>query len=159
MESTNAYSSFIITLRNGRMIRAEQYRIEGKDLLLYFENGVMRISKSEVKSIFEEERQIKKGKEEEIKEKGGVPQKNLKEQIPVQDRNNRKEGIEYYKKRKRELQERLDQSKKVYFDATNKNEKDEARKRMQSASKELFELEKEVIEKNNGAVPKWWQEN
>jgi len=43
--------------------------------------------------------------------------------------------------------------------AGNKNEKEQARKTTLLISRGLFELEREVIEKNNGIIAKSWQED
>jgi hypothetical protein len=55
--------------------------------------------------------------------------------------------------------ERLEEAKKVYFAATEKTEKDWARQKMISFSRELFTLEAEVKEKHNGSLPDWWKQN
>ena len=67
--------------------------------------------------------------------------------------------IESYIQRKAELRERLEEAKNVYFAATEKTEKDWARQKMISASRELFSLEAEVKGKHNGSLPDWWKEN
>jgi hypothetical protein len=151
VSSAPSYAGFLIQLKNGRTIYTEDYRIEGDQILLFLESGVVNISRGEVQTILQDTREIEE-------EKKGPPEK-LEEKIIQKDRVSGKADIESYRKRKRELQERLNESKKVYFDAANKNEKDEARKIMLSISKELFELQKEVLEKNNGVIPKWWRED
>ena len=150
VSSALSYAGFLIQLKNGRTIYTENYRIEGDQILLFLESGVVNISKAEVQSILQDTR--------EIEEKKGPPEK-LEEKIIQKDRVSGKADIEYYKKKKREIQGRLDEAKKIYFDAANKNEKDEARKIMLSISNELFNLQDEVKKNNNGIIPHWWQED
>lgn len=144
-----SYGEFLIELRNDRAIYAENYRAEADQIVLYFKSGILRIAKDEIKSI-------RKG-ERDIEERKGTLE-NLEENISEKGSPNGKEGIESYKKVKKEIQERLDESEKAYFSASNQYEKDKAMGKMLSISSELFELQKDVVEKNNGIIPEWWQE-
>jgi hypothetical protein len=145
-----SFGGFLIQLKNGRAVYTEGYRIQGDEITLFLESGAVKISKGEVQSIIQDRR--------EIEEKKDTPKKSEEKTIQ-KHRLSGKADIEYYKNKKRETQRRLDKAKKIYFDAANKNAKDEARKIMLSISKELFELQKEVLEKNNGVIPKWWKED
>ena len=156
--STDSYSSYLIGFNNGRTLYAENYRIEGEHIFLYFGSGIMKFTKSEVKSISEEKDEIKEERKEEIsqieKNSSKIPDKNVLAKDPVK----RKDDIEYLKKKKAELSERLEEAKKNYFDAQDRSDKDRARKIMVSVSKELFTLEEEVMKKNNGVLPDWWKQ-
>jgi hypothetical protein len=154
---TNAYSSFLITLKTGRTIYAEDYRIEGEHIIVHFKSGILKIFKNEVQSIFEEKGEIKEEREE-IREDKKDGHKNLETDIPGKDLVLKKEQIEYYKKKKLEMSERIKEAKKTYFNTTDKSDKDRARKIMISISGEFFALEEEVITKNNGRLPEWWKE-
>lgn len=150
VSSAPSYAGFLIQLKNGRTIYTEDYRIEGDQILLFLESGVVNISKGEVQSILQDTREIEEGKK--------APPEKLEEKITQEGRVSGKADIEYYKKKKREIQGRLDEAKKIYFDAANKSEKDEARKIMLSISNELFNLQDEVRKNNNGIIPNWWKE-
>ena len=82
-----------------------------------------------------------------------APEKTAPAKNPVK----KNESIEDYKRKKAEITERLEEAKKIYFEASDKPEKDRARKVMVSISKELFTLEEEVTKKNNGTIPEWWK--
>jgi chromosome condensin MukBEF ATPase and DNA-binding subunit MukB len=144
-----AHAEFLIELRNDRTICVENYRADGDQIALYVKSGTLKIAKYEIRSIIEDERCME--------EKNDTPG-DLKEKIAEKGSPNAKEGIERYKKAKREIQERLEESKEVYFKATNRYEKDEARGKMLSISSEVCELQDEVTAKNGGIIPEWWQE-
>ena len=155
--STNSYSSFLIGFQNGRTISVENYRIEGDQIFLYFTSGVMNFSRREVKSILEEKDEIREQKREQIseikKDTSRAPEKTALAKDPIK----KNESIEDYRRKKAEITERLEEAKKIYFEASDKPEKDRARKVMVSISKELFTLEEEVMKKNNGILPEWWK--
>ena len=170
--SSNA--SFLVELHNGRKVRVEGYRMEGKSCELYLESGSFRISKEEIKSIHEKKddvARLPKGEtqKEEPKTVGGPgeqksPKKPETSKSPGEQKvskNSVPQGseIESYIQKKAELRERLEEAKKVYFDATEKTEKDWARQKMISCSRDLFSLEVEVKGKHNGTLPDWWKEN
>lgn len=164
LSTSNA--GFLIKLKNGGTIYTEMYEEEGNKIILYLESGTVRIGKDEVRSISKSEKQIRddtetkdakilpKKQDEKRDEKVKKPDEKINEKDSVIV----KKEVEYYKKRKKEIQIRLEEAKKVYFDATNKEEKDKARKVMLSISDELSNLQEEVKKKNNGILPKWWQE-
>jgi hypothetical protein len=155
--STASHASFLIGFTNGRTISVENYRIEGDQIFFYFGSGVLKFSRSEVKSILEERDEIKEEKREERSQAEKVaaktPEKNVLTKAPVK----KNEGIEQDRMKKAELSGRLEVAKKNYFEASDKSDKEEARKIMVSISKELFTLEEEVMEKNNGVLPDWWK--
>ena len=156
--STNACSSFLIGFRNGRTISVENYRIEGEQIFLDFNSGVVKFSRSEVKSILKEKDEIKEVKREErnevLKDTPKTPAKRALPEDPVK----KTEGVENFREKKAELSERLEEAKKNYFEASDKSDKERARKVMLSISKELFALAEEVTKKNNGLLPEWWKQ-
>lgn len=154
---TNSYASFLITLKTGRTIYVEDYRIEGEHIILHFKSGMLKIFKNEVQSIFEEKGEIKEERRE-IRKDGKEGQKYLETNIIGKDLVLKKEQIEYYKKKKLEMSEKIEEAKTTYFNTTDKFDKDRARKIMISISGEFFALEEEVIKKNNGSLPEWWEE-
>lgn len=159
LDSINSYAGFLFKLKNGRIISAESYRIEGDRIILYVENGTFNISKDEIQSILETKEEIKEETEEPVKaEKKDVP----KDSEPKKSSTApiiKKEEIDSYIKRKTELVERLEEAKKAYFNATDKSEKERARGPMISISRELFSLQEEVKKRNGGILPEWWKEN
>lgn len=133
------------------------YRIEGDQIFLHFASGVVNFSKSEVKSILEEKDEVREVKSEQMsevkKDTAKAPEKTALAKDPIK----KNESIEGYRRKKAEITERLEEAKKVYFETSDKPEKDRARKVMVSISKEIFTLEEEVMKKNNGILPEWWK--
>ena len=142
--------------------------MEGKSCELYFGSGSLRVPREEIRSIKEKKDEVviqekkddvaRRPKEETEKDKPetvGDPgeQRVSKNSVPQGT------AIESYIQRKAELRERLEEAKSVYFAATEKTEKDWARQKMISFSRELFSLEAEVKAKHNGSLPDWWKEN
>lgn len=148
---------FIIELKNGRIITAENYITEGNKIILYLKSGEIRISKDEIKSISEKKVEVGAEKKEEA-----ADQKKVVPELPDTKKSTKslsaeKQEIDSYVRKKSELQERLEVAKKVYFDARDKFNKDRARETMTSISRELFSLQEEVMKKNGGSLPEWWE--
>jgi hypothetical protein len=126
---------------------------------LYMENGSLRVSREEIKSIQEtKEHAVRVSKGETGRVIPDVPAA-LQEAKLSKEATPQRAGIESYIKRKVQLRERLEDAKKVYFAATEKAEKSRAREAMTSVSRELFSLEEEVKQIHNGSLPEWWKEN
>ncbi len=156
--ATISYSSFLVGFHNGRTISVEGYRVEGEQIFLYFNGGVAKFSRSEIKSILEQKDQIKEEKKEERSEVVKDTPKTPAKTALAKDPEKKSEGIEDYRKKKAELSGKLEEAKKVYFETSDRSDKDRARKVMISFSRELFALEEEVMQKNNGILPAWWKE-
>ena len=170
--SSNA--AFLVEFYNGREVKAEGYRMEGKSYELYLEGGSFWVSKEVIKSIREKEDDVaslpkEETQKEEPKTEGAPGKQKISKNLETSgssgeqklSKNSVPQGaeIESYIQRKAELRERLEEAKKVYFDATEKTEKEWARQRMISASRDLFSLEAEVKEKHNRSLPEWWNQN
>lgn len=150
--SIEAYAAFLITLKSGRTISTDSYQVEGNGMMLYWGSGTVKIPKDEVQSIHETKVEIK----EERKEEDKGEKKDLADNLDK--KKSEREDAGSYIKRKVEIGERLEEAKKAYFDATEKYEKERARERMISISRELFSLQEEVRVKNKGTLPEWWKE-
>ena len=127
--------------------------------VLYLQSGSLRVPAEEIKSIQEKKDDLVRLHKEEAEKNERETTVTPGEQKVSKDSVPQGAEIESYIQRKAGLRERLEEAKKVYFDATEKSEKDWARQRMISASRELFSLEAEVKEKHNGSLPGWWKEN
>jgi len=152
-------ASFLVELHNGRKLSVEGYRVEGTNYELYLESGSLRVPVEEIKSIQEKKDDVVRlPKEETEKDKPATVENPVEQKV---SKNSVPQGteIESYIQRKTELRERLEEAKNVYFAATEKTEKDWARQKMISFSRELFSLEAEVKGKHNGSLPDWWKEN
>ena len=155
--STASHAGFLIGFHNGRTISVENYRIEGEQIFLDFNGGVVKFSRSEIKSILKEKDEIKEGKRGETSGLANETPRTPDKTVLVKDPVKTSEGTEDYRKKKVELSERLEEAKKNYFETSDKSDKERARKIMLSISRELFALAEEVTRKNNGVLPEWWK--
>ena len=174
MSPGSSDASFLVELQNGRRLRVEGYRMEGKSCELYLESGSFRVSREEIKSIQERNDDVVRlpkdeAQKDEPKTAGGPGEQKISKNpetpgSPVEQKVSKNfvpqgTDIESTIHRKAELRERLEEAKSIYFAATEKTEQDWARKRMISCSRDLFSLEAEVKGKHNGSLPDWWKEN
>jgi len=157
LSSSSSYAMFLIEFKNGRKIVVEDYRIEGGNIVLYLKSGSARMPKDGVQSILEKKGQIKE-EEETTEEKIDLP-KNPDGKKSSKDISKGKNDIDLYMRRKAEIQRRLEEAKIVYFNLTEKSDKERARETMVSVSKELSSLQEEVMKNNNGILPGWWEGN
>jgi len=158
----SSHAIFSIELKNGRKISAENYRMEGNSMILYLKSGELRVPREEVKSILEikeESEEQKEKKTEDVKEEKGDTPRKVEGAKSAKDPTFRKEEIDEYLKRKAEIGGRLEKAKAVYFDATDRSEKEKARQTMISIAREMFSLEEEILNRNKGVLPEWWKEN
>ncbi len=155
-------AGFLVEFRNGRSVRVKSYRVDGKNYELYLESGSLRVSREEIKSIQEKKDDVVRISAGETENNKSETRGNLKEQEPSKNSVNtasQETAIESTLKRRAELQERLEEAKRLYFGTTERTEKDWARQKMTSCAHELFLLEAEVMRKHNGSLPDWWKEN
>ena len=155
-------ASFLVEFHNGRRVKVEAYQVKGKSYEFYLDSGILRVSKEEIKSIQEKKDDAVRRPQEETGMDRPVTPGDLKEQGASKNSVNtvpQGTAVESTLKTKAELRERWEEAKKVYFAATEKTEKDWARQKMTSFSRELYSLEAEVKEKHKGSLPDWWKEN
>ena len=159
LTSISSHAGVLIKLKTGRAISGEHYQVEGNGVLLYLDSGTVRIPKADIESIVVTKAEIRKDKKEETKEENKDIALSHEKGKPGEDLSTGKEGNDSYIKRKLEIGERLEEAKKAYFSASEKYEKDNAREKMISISRELFSLQEEVTKRNNEVVPEWFKEN
>jgi hypothetical protein len=164
-DATLSYSAFAVKLKNGGTIYTETYWVEGNYIHIQFKSGTMKMKKDEIHSITEikgklpDEEETPTHPEPKTESRPGDKIDNAKTVAKPPAPVSEKEEIESYKKKKKEIQVRLEEAKKAHSEAKTKPEKEKAWKEMVSASKEMHQLQQEVIEKNNGTLPKWWDED
>ena len=159
LSSIGSYAGCLVKLRTGRSISGEHYQVEGNRILLYLGSGTVRIPRAEVQSIVVTKEEIREDQKEETKVENkdvtlSPGKEKTGEHLPIG-----KDGTDSYIKKKLEIGESLEEAKKAYFNAYEKSEKDNAREKMISISRELFSLQEEVAKGNNGIVPEWFKEN
>ena len=135
-----ADAGFTITMKNGRTIPADNYQVKGDTIVIFIEEGSLKFSKQEVQSIKEDTGKVKTVRF--VQEGMRQPEKKVEECKPeakdTKTNNTAVENEEARSKKKAEIAERLEEAKKAYFEAKGKDEKDRARERMVSISRELF---------------------
>ena len=103
-------AGFLVEFRNGRRIRVEAYRVEGKSYELYLESGSLRVSKEEIRSIQEKKDDVVRSPAGEAeKDKPETPE-DLKKQGPSKNSALQGIAIESTLKRKVELREKIGRS-------------------------------------------------
>jgi len=158
LNSINSHAMFLIELKNGRNVFAENYLIEGNNIILYLKSGSAKIQKDEVKSIHEKNVELKEEQAYKPTEEKTDIRKDLDRNKSANSLSTEKKHIESYVQQKAEIQKKLEDAKEVYLKLTERSEKERARETMIAISKELFSLEEEVTKNNNGIVPEWWKE-
>jgi hypothetical protein len=154
-----SYALFVIQLKTGRTLSAESYQIEGNTVILQVGGGSLKISKDEILSIVETKGEVKKEAPAETREEPkDLPRDDVQKPATKGPVTGQKEIAAYLEKRAA-IRDRLEAAKKAYFEAGDRTSKERERERMISVSKELFSLEEEVKNKNNGVLPDWWKEN
>lgn len=154
-----SYSGFLIQLKNGGEIYTENCQIEEKHIYLYLKDGILKLPKEDVKSIRSGKRRIEDENASEVKKE---IEKVKKEEILKENEKNfkfRNAEIDLYKKRKAELSSKLDELQKLYMEENNKVEREKIRGKMVAITKEYYNLQNEVLKKNNGVLPEWWQQD
>ena len=147
-----ADAGILITMKNGRAISADHYQVKGDSIVIFFEEGTLTFSKQEIQSIEED---LGKGRTVGIEQKV-MRQTEMSVEEPKREVKDAKvndvavKNEEAKLKEKAEITERLEEAKKVYFEAKGKAEKNKARERMVSISRELFNW---VEENEKGNAP------
>ncbi len=154
-----AYALFLIQLKNGRTISAEQYQTEGSMIILQIGGGAFKVPKDEVLSIVETAEEVEKeAPAVTTEEPKDLPKEAAQKPAANEPVTKQKERKGYLEK-KAEIRDRLEAAKKNYFEAGDRASKERERQNMISISRELFSLEEEVKKSNNGVLPDWWKEN
>jgi hypothetical protein len=135
-----AEAAYLITMKTGRAITADHYQLKEDTLVVFFEEGMLMFSRQEVESIQEDRT---RGKAVGSESKAARQEdRSVKERKPEAKDEKAKESAasdeEARMKKKAEITERLEEAKKAYFEAKGKAEKDRAREKMVSISRELF---------------------
>ncbi len=147
-----AHAGFLITMKNGRAILADNYQVKDDAIIIFLEEGTLKFSRQEVQSIKED---MSKKKTVDIEQRVMTQQEKKVEEPKSEAKDAKANDLatkheEANLKKKAEITERLEEAKKVYFEAQGKAEKDSARERMVSISRKLFNW---VEENEKGNAP------
>ena len=110
LRPASSEAGYLVEFQNGRSVRAETYRVEGKSYELYLESGSLRVSKEEIRSIQEKKDDVVRSPAGEAeKDKPETPE-DLKKQGPSKNSALQGIAIESTLKRKVELREKIGRS-------------------------------------------------
>lgn len=153
-------ASYVIKLKNGRKISAQYYWKESGKIFFHIYGGTVDIPRDRIESICEldEEETASKVEKASTSKEISLPDKKTKPRTKIgKDELN----TDYYKKRKTEIIEMLKMQYKRFEEAISKGKEHRVERRkvkIKEIRDELDKLSKEVMEKNNGVLPSWWEE-
>ena len=175
-----ASAAFLIRLKNGGEIITDRYWEEANRIMFYTASGgVFGIQKSLVKDIKASdsapEETVVEQKEDNVPPQGmtteqpntaSMPAPPPQEaQVPPKEisqtsgTENAQINAAYYRDKKRELQDKLDQASTSYREATTNEDlkaKEEARLDILEFTKQISGLAEELQQENGGVLPDWW---
>ena len=140
-------SSYLIELKNGSTFITNHYWKEGRQIKFYYRGGVVGIGKDIVLKIEDSDLPYQTEESQPAKKENAQPQDKL--------------DIDYYKNKKFSLAARLkNQQKKLEQDISRGKERwiERRRRKIKDIRSDIDNLAKELVEKNNGILPPWWQD-
>ena len=159
------FSSYLIELKNGSTFITNHYWKEERQIKFYYRGGIVGISKNLVREIRESDLPYKKEVvEQKVSPVPDVPEVASKEAGKKAGEETKEEmekiDVTFYKNKKSALMERYSEAKKKLQQATkdrNRALQREANSELKEISKQRAAIAREIKEKNNGILPKWWQ--
>lgn len=177
---------YTIYLKNGRQFRTDNYWEENDKVVFYLRGGVIGIEKNYVEKIVEtnerETSYIYKNETDDSGNTNGQEKSYLQRSQEISEHQTQQKrygdveksgsqsksdervkddiDVDYYKKAQSELKGKIDESIKKFRKASgskNTQLKQEAMKEISAFSKQLYDLQDELKEKNDGELPKWWE--
>jgi hypothetical protein len=159
-------SSYLIELKNGSTFITNHYWKEGRQIKFYYRGGIVGIRKGLIRQIRESDLPYK----EEVVEEKAPPTPDVPEVAPKEagekagektEAESEEIDIEYYKKEKQRLEQKLDEAKQRYLSSLEKGDKETKHAASRDVLKiniQIDQLKKELKEKNKGVLPEWWNE-
>ena len=152
-------ASYRIRLKNGGEFKTLRYWSEGDQIKFYIYGGIVGIHKDSVGKI-------EKTAPANIRPaRSGSEQKAAKVSSKANNLKDKKAGsevdIEYYKKKKKQLEAELKRALDRVREAAKNNDseaREKARDEVKKISAKMYDLTAELIKKNNGKMPEgWWE--
>lgn len=163
-------ASYLIRLKNGGEFLTNRQWEEGNQILFYQYGGIAGIQKDYVKNIEESALTYKEKTENEQAPLTPVDQKSLQggeaqgkaSQPETKNGDEKKEKVDfdYYKEKKVELIEKLNEARKGYLEALGSKDTDaseKARQELVNSGARIYDLADELKRKNKGVIPDWWE--
>jgi hypothetical protein len=173
---------YVIHLKNGGSFKTDSYWKQDKTTMFYHRGGIVGVEDNDIKEITKIDVQDNENihanyeqnsvDESEINSKKVDSERNVdnnairSEEVKAENSKGSKNTVETqkidfedYRNRKIELKRKLDWSIEKFRQASgnkNQEEKKKAMKDMTDISKQIFDLEAELKQKNHGELPDWW---
>lgn len=157
-----AMAGYLIELKNGRVLPTSEFWEEKGIIKFYWESGIASIPKEIIRSIgFVKDAPLMKAPtlKESITEPNPTPPKEKKTEEPGPAQEKIDAG--YYKKQKTFLTGKYEQTYEKYLEASSGHDlegKKEAYEELIRYAGQVSVLEEELKKKNQGILPKWWNE-
>lgn len=154
-----SYASYLIWLKNGGKLITYHYWEEGNQIMFYIYGGILGIQKDFVREIKESDLIYR---EETVEQKKPETAKIQEKKADTENKKeNEKVDLEYYRKKRAVLKDKLDEALRKYQEVSETKDyeaKKKVRKELTKLSGQLFDLADEVKKKNKGMLPTWWEE-
>lgn len=149
-------ASYIIHLKNGRQIVTSKYWKQNNKILFYIDSGVAEIRENVVLRIDE------KGTSNEIVTKLEEKVKNVNtSNVENKSQETKDIDIEEYKNKKEQIKFHIEDVLEKYREASSKRDKEEQerlRQEISALSKQVFDINDTVKQKNHGRLPDGWEQ-
>lgn len=175
-------ASYVIELKNGRTFTTERYWTEGDRVKFRTSGGMLGFSKDAVKDIREVKTEgyeqvtpvtPEAPKTQELQRRDASATPTVPEQKPASanaaavapepdaaaEKSEQTDEFAYYKQKRLELKAKIEEHIGEFLKASSQNNtaaKQKARQQYLEYSKQLFQLQEELKEKNHGKLPEWW---
>jgi hypothetical protein len=155
-------AGYTIELKNGRFLPTPEFWEEKGIINFYWESGIASIPKEIIRSIdFVKDAPVVKAPslKDSITEPKPTPPKELKTAEPEPGKE--KIDPEYYKKQKTLITGKYEQAYEKYLDASSRHDRESKKEAWEEFIRnagQVSALEEELKKKNQGILPKWWNE-
>lgn len=152
------FSFYLIELNNGSTFTTNHYWKKKSQIKFYFRGGVVGVEKDFVRKIRKSDQVYIE--ENVIQNTAQKPQAQQSIQ-KAENTDNDLVDIEYYKKEKQRLEQKLNEAKRRYLNSLESGDKETKYAASKNALKiniQIDQLKKELKEKNKGLLPEWWNE-
>jgi hypothetical protein len=177
-------ASYVIELKNGRQFTTERYWTEGDQVKFQTLGGTLGFSKDAVQEIREVKTEAyeqvtpvtpEASQQQEPQRRDAAVSPTVQEQKPASTsaaagmpepatgeagKSEETDDFAYYRQKRQELEAKIDEHVGKFLEASGKNDaagKQKARQQYLEDSKQLFQLQEELKEKNHGELPEWWR--
>lgn len=152
-------ASYLIEFKSGSKFATSHYWTTGNTVHFYSHGGVMGVPQSMIKRISTSDQAPKPEIRTQPVEQAKENKQEQTEEAPPEPIKTQETDIEALKKKKVALEEKLDETKRIYEQATESGSREEIQSALQEFLRyrdALVQYHKEILEQNNNELPKWW---